>query len=39
MNLRDSVPFTNPRKVRSGDYRDLAGSKAIVLCAGVGQMP
>jgi L-lactate dehydrogenase len=38
-DLRHAVPFAHPLEVRSGDYPDLAGSQAVVLCAGVGQKP
>jgi L-lactate dehydrogenase len=36
-DIRHAVPFANPLEVRSGDYPDLAGCRAIVVCAGVGQ--
>lgn len=38
-DIRHAVPFAHPLEIRSGNYEDLAGSKAIVLCAGVGQKP
>lgn len=38
-DLRHSVPFTHPLEVRSGGYADLAGSRVVVLCAGVAQKP
>ncbi|HSQ56395.1 MAG TPA: L-lactate dehydrogenase [Gemmata sp.] len=38
-DIRHAVPFAHPLEVRSGGYADLAGSRAIVLCAGVGQKP
>jgi L-lactate dehydrogenase len=38
-DIRHAVPFAQPLEVRSGDYKDLAGSRAVVLCAGVGQKP
>jgi L-lactate dehydrogenase len=38
-DLRHAVPFANPLEVRAGDYKDLAGSQVVVLCAGVGQKP
>lgn len=38
-DLRHAVPFAHPLEVRSGDYPDLAGCRAVVLCAGVGQKP
>src|SRR6185369_4133696 len=36
-DIRHAVPFAHPLDVRSGDYADLAGSRVVVLCAGVGQ--
>ena len=38
-DLRHAVPFAHPLEVRAGDYEDLAGSRAVLLCAGVGQKP
>jgi len=38
-DIRHAVPFAHPLEVRSGGYADLAGCRAIVLCAGVGQKP
>jgi len=38
-DLRHAVPFTHPMEVRAGTYSDLAGCRAILLCAGVGQKP
>ncbi len=38
-DLRHAVPFAHPLEVRAGDYADLAGCKAVLLCAGVGQKP
>ncbi len=38
-DIRHAVPFAHPLNVRAGDYRDLAGSRVVVLCAGVGQKP
>src|SRR5206468_4124434 len=38
-DLRHAVPFAHPLEVRAGDYPDLAGCRAVVLCAGVGQKP
>lgn len=38
-DLRHAVPFAHPLEIRAGSYSDLAGSKAVVLCAGVGQKP
>jgi L-lactate dehydrogenase len=33
------VPFAHPLEVRDGNYEDLAGCRAVVICAGVGQKP
>ena len=38
-DIRHAVPFAHPLDIRAGDYPDLAGSKVVVLCAGVGQKP
>jgi len=38
-DIRHAIPFAHPLDVRAGDYEDLAGSRVIVLCAGVGQKP
>src|SRR5437764_5089493 len=38
-DIRHAVPFAHPLEVRAGDYPDLAGCGAVVLCAGVGQVP
>ena len=38
-DLRHAVPFAHPLEVRAGGYADLAGSKVVLLCAGVGQQP
>src|SRR5437762_9622599 len=38
-DLRHAVPFAHPLEVRAGDFKDLAGCRVIVLCAGVGQKP
>jgi L-lactate dehydrogenase len=38
-DIRHAVPFAHPLEVRAGDYADLAGCRAVVLCAGVGQKP
>jgi L-lactate dehydrogenase len=38
-DIRHAVPFANPLEVRSGEYPDLAGCRAVVVCAGVGQKP
>src|SRR5262245_59566717 len=38
-DIRHAVPFAKPLEIRAGGYADLAGCKAVVLCAGVGQKP
>ncbi len=39
MDLNHSVPFTRPTRIRSGDYRDLAGVAVTVITAGAAQRP
>ncbi|MCK8601450.1 L-lactate dehydrogenase [Desulfoferrobacter suflitae] len=34
-----AVPFTHALRVRSGDYPDLAGSRVVIVAAGVAQKP
>lgn len=34
-----AVPFAHPLEVRSGAFKDLAGCRVVLLCAGVGQKP
>jgi L-lactate dehydrogenase len=38
-DIRHAVPFAHPLEVRAGGYEHLAGCRAVVLCAGVGQKP
>jgi L-lactate dehydrogenase len=38
-DIRHAVPFAHPLEVRAGGYEALAGCRAVVLCAGVGQKP
>ena len=38
-DLFHAVPFAHPLQVRAGYYADLAGSKVVILTAGVGQRP
>src|SRR5262245_19699831 len=38
-DIRHAVPFAHPLEIRAGDYPDLAGCRAVLLCAGVGQKP
>jgi L-lactate dehydrogenase len=34
-----AVPFAHPMEVRAGDYADLAGSRVVIVAAGVSQRP
>ena len=36
-DIRHAVPFAHPIDVHSGDYSDLAGSRVVVITAGVNQ--
>jgi L-lactate dehydrogenase len=38
-DIRHAVPFANPLEISAGGYEDLAESRVVVLCAGVGQKP
>jgi L-lactate dehydrogenase len=38
-DIRHAVPFAHALEIRAGNYPDLAGCRAVVLCAGVGQKP
>jgi L-lactate dehydrogenase len=38
-DLRHAVPFARPLEICSGEYKDLAGCRVVLLCAGVGQKP
>src|SRR5687768_4546199 len=38
-DLRHAVPFAHALEVRAGNYADLTGCRAVLLCAGVGQKP
>ena len=38
-DIRHAIPFAHALEVRAGDYADLTGCRAVVLCAGVGQKP
>jgi L-lactate dehydrogenase len=38
-DIRHAVPFAHALEVRAGSYAELAGCRAVVLCAGVGQKP
>lgn len=38
-DLLHAVPFAHALKIRAGDYADLAGSRVVIITAGVGQRP
>ena len=38
-DIQHAVPFAAPMSVRSGDYKDLAGARAVIVAAGVNQKP
>ncbi|NIM94981.1 MAG: L-lactate dehydrogenase [Anaerolineales bacterium] len=38
-DILHAVPFAHPLQIRSGTYEDLAGSRVVVLSAGVNQLP
>lgn len=38
-DIRHAVPFAHRLEIRAGEYADLAQSRVVVLCAGVGQKP
>ncbi len=38
-DLLHAVPFSNPMRVTSGDYAELAGARAVIVAAGVGRSP
>lgn len=38
-DIQHAVPFANPLEVRYGTFKDLAGCRVVLLCAGVGQKP
>ncbi|MEN0061996.1 MAG: L-lactate dehydrogenase [Myxococcota bacterium] len=38
-DLRHAVPFAHALEVRAGGYGDLAGSRIVIIAAGVGQRP
>ena len=38
-DILHAVPFAHPVEVAAGDYGDLAGSKVVIVSAGVGQKP
>jgi L-lactate dehydrogenase len=38
-DIRHAAPFAHALEVEAGAYVDLAGSRVVILCAGVGQKP
>ncbi len=38
-DILHAVPFVHPAEVSAGDYADLAGSKVVIITAGVSQKP
>ena len=38
-DIRHAVPFAHSLNILAGDYEDLAESRVVLLCAGVGQKP
>jgi len=38
-DILHGVPFSNPLRIRAGDYADLDGARVVVIGAGVGQKP
>lgn len=38
-DILHAVPFAHPVEVAAGDYADLAGSRVVIVSAGVGQKP
>jgi L-lactate dehydrogenase len=38
-DIAHAVPFAHPLQVTAGGYQDLAGSRAVIIAAGVGQQP
>jgi L-lactate dehydrogenase len=38
-DLMHAVPFARPLQIAAGEYADLAGSRVVVVAAGVGQKP
>jgi L-lactate dehydrogenase len=38
-DILHAVPFAHPLLVSAGDYADIAGSRVVVIAAGVGQRP
>lgn len=38
-DISHATPFSHPTRIYAGDYADLAGSRVVVITAGVGQKP
>ncbi len=38
-DISHAIPFAHPLDIRAGDYQDLAGSRAVVIAAGVSRKP
>lgn len=38
-DISHAIPFAHPLDIRAGEYPDLAGSRAVVIAAGVGRQP
>ena len=38
-DILHAVPFANPLNIHAGDYKDLVGSKVVIITAGVAQKP
>jgi L-lactate dehydrogenase len=38
-DIRHAAPFSHALEIEAGLYADLAGSRVVVICAGVGQKP
>jgi len=38
-DIYHAVPFSSPLEIHSGDYESLAGSRIVIIAAGVGQKP
>jgi L-lactate dehydrogenase len=38
-DIRHAAPFSHALEIEAGSYADLAGSRVVIICAGVGQKP
>ena len=38
-DISHAIPFAHPLDIHAGDYKDLAGSHAVVIAAGVNRQP